>query len=171
MHIKHKLFSLPDIIVFFENNIYSRRSIPESEWVDHLKIFFRFIIDRRTNRANEWFAQNVYKFPNNNEIVLTKYALEAKISKLKSFWDLCCIQCDECGLKCLKSKNHSDSYGDLKHSCLTDHRCHELCDLKESHAEKELPKCINYANHEGIHRCSQKGRFSLKNQILKNSFN
>ncbi|RHZ90025.1 hypothetical protein Glove_9g277 [Diversispora epigaea] len=145
-----------DIIKFSETNIYSRRSILESEWVDHLKAFFKFIINRRISRVNEWFSKNISRFPkDHNEIVINNYALEQEITNLNSFWNLCCIQCDKCGLKCLKSSRHSDN-GDEGHSCLTDHRCHKPCNLKEAHVDEVLPECNNYANHEGKHRCSQK---------------
>ncbi|RHZ89869.1 hypothetical protein Glove_9g267 [Diversispora epigaea] len=145
-----------DIIKFFETNIYSRRSMLESEWVDHLKAFFKFIINRRISRVNEWFSKNISRFPkDHNEIVNTNYTLEQEITNLNSFWNLCCIQCDKCNLKCLKSSRHSDN-GDEGHSCLTDHHCHEPCNLKEAHVDEVLPECNNYANHEGKHRCSQK---------------
>ncbi|RHZ89868.1 hypothetical protein Glove_9g264 [Diversispora epigaea] len=145
-----------DIIKFFETNIYSRRSMLESEWVDHLKAFFKFIINRRISRVNEWFSKNISRFPkDHNEIVIINYALEREISNLNLFWNLCCIQCDKCNLKCLKSSRHSDN-GDEGHSCLTDHHCHEPCHFKEEHVDEVLPECKNNANHEGKHRCSQK---------------
>ncbi|RHZ79713.1 hypothetical protein Glove_141g84 [Diversispora epigaea] len=144
-----------DIIKFFENNIYSRKSILESKWVDHLKAFFKFIIDRRITRVNEWVAKNISRFPkDHNEIIITNYALEQEITNLNSFWNLCCIQCDKCDLKCLKSSFHSDN-GDVEHSCLTDHLCHS----KEAHVDEVLPEyqtcgapCIYYGkrNCQGI---------------------
>lgn len=159
-----------DLITFFENNIYSRSSVPESKWVNCLDEFFKFIIKRRINRVNEWFTKNVSRFPrDHNEIVITNYALEQEITMLNSFWKLCCIQCDKCGLKCLKSSRHSDN-GDVEHSCLTDHRCHKPCHYKESHVGVDLPECNNYANHEGKHCCPQKGNFQLKLTRLGEDF-
>lgn len=127
--------------------------------MDCLDKFFKFIINRRIERVNEWFIRNVSRFPrDHNEIVITNYALEQGITNINSFWNLCRIQCDECGLKCLKSFRHSDN-GDIEHSCLTDHLCHEPCHFKDAHVDEVLPKCDNYANHEGRHRCSKKGNF------------
>ncbi|CAG8812915.1 23292_t:CDS:2, partial [Racocetra persica] len=138
---------------FFEENVYPRGSIPDSEWVNYLDKFFKFIIDRRIRRVNEWFENNLAKFSKeHNEIVITNYALEREINRLNLFWNVCRLKCDNCGLSCLKASRHDDNPNDASHDCQTDHKCHHECEFKEAHPDGIIPDCVHFAAHQGKHR-------------------
>ena len=89
---------------YFEENILQRRNVEnDSEWFDQLKKFFEFIIGRRIFRIEEWFNQNISRFPEkNNEVSLGKYALGKEIDKLTLLWTLCSLSCENCNLCCIK---------------------------------------------------------------------
>ncbi|CAG8501198.1 7794_t:CDS:10 [Ambispora gerdemannii] len=142
---------------FFEENIQAREQSSDSRWLDRLETFYKFIIDRRVKRVQQWFAQNTSQFPNDhNEIVIAKYALEQEITHLKLFWHFCRLRCENCGLVCLKASRHNDNEDDATHDCLTDHECYSACQFQETHFDKTMPKCTKFAGHEGCHACSAK---------------
>ncbi|CAG8642418.1 8285_t:CDS:10, partial [Ambispora gerdemannii] len=148
---------MPDVELrnFFEENIQTRDQSSDSQWFDRLEILYKFIIDRRVNRVQQWFSQNTSRFPNDhNEIIIAKYALEQEITRLKLFWNFCRLRCENCGLACLKASRHNDNENDMTHDCLTDHECHSVCQFQEIHTDETIPKCINFAGHEGHHACS-----------------
>ncbi|GBB87958.1 hypothetical protein RclHR1_14460001 [Rhizophagus clarus] len=142
-----------DLRLFFEDKIQLRKESPnDTEWFNSLEKFFKYIIDRRIIRVQEWFKQNTTRFPqDNNEIVIARYALEQEISKLSLLWTLCGITCHFCGLRCLKNRDHEDD-----HNCLTDHQCHLNCQFTEAHANNlPIPICSHKAGHEGKHACNE----------------
>ncbi|RIB16915.1 hypothetical protein C2G38_2188736 [Gigaspora rosea] len=144
-----------DLRKFFEDNVYPRGSIPDSEWVNYLDRFFKFIVDRRIKRVNEWFEKNLARFSKeHNEIVITNYALEREINRLNLFWSICRLSCDQCGLSCLKASRHDDNPDDASHNCQTDHMCHHKCEFTEAHPDGNIPFCEHFAAHQGRHRCS-----------------
>ncbi|PKB98371.1 hypothetical protein RhiirA5_431468 [Rhizophagus irregularis] len=117
-----------DLRSFFEDKIQLRKeNSNDIEWFNSLEKFFRYIIDCRIIRVQEWFKQNTIRFPqDNNEIVIARYALEQEI-------------------------NHEDD-----HSCLTDHKCQLTCQFTEAHASNlPIPICSHKAGHEGKHACSE----------------
>ncbi|RGB38355.1 hypothetical protein C1646_755776 [Rhizophagus diaphanus] len=69
---------LADLRSFFEDKIQlGKENSNDIEWFNSLEKFFRYIIDRRIIRVQEWFKQNTIRFSqDNNEIVITRYALE-----------------------------------------------------------------------------------------------
>jgi hypothetical protein len=74
--------------------------------------------------------------------------MEHEITKLTLLWTLCGLTCDQCGLKCVKNRDH-----DEVHDCLTDHECHFPCHFTEAHKEEIVPLCSHKAGHEGKHAC------------------
>ncbi|CAG8724117.1 1064_t:CDS:2, partial [Dentiscutata heterogama] len=143
------------IKISFKDNVYSRGSIPDSEWVNYLDKFFKFIVGRRIKRVNEWFEKNLARFSKeHNEVVITTYALEREISRLNLFWNICRLSCDKCGLLCLKASRHDDNPDDADHDYQTDHKCHHKCEFKEAHHDEIIPVCDHFAAHQGRHRCS-----------------
>ncbi|CAB4409761.1 unnamed protein product [Rhizophagus irregularis] len=142
-----------DLRSFFEDKIQLRKeNSNDIEWFNYLEKFFRYIIDRRIIRVQEWFKQNTIRFlQDNNEIVIARYALEQEISKLTLLWTLCGMTCHFCGLRCLKNRDHEDD-----HSCLTDHKCQLTCQFTEAHVSNlPIPICSHKAGHEGKHACSE----------------
>ncbi|CAG8444245.1 12971_t:CDS:10 [Acaulospora morrowiae] len=141
-----------DLREYFEKNVYSRGSIPDSEWMVQLDNFFKLIINRRIRRLQEWITKNTSRFPkDHNDVYTINCALNQETSRLNLFWNICRLRCDQCGLSCLKASRHDD---DASHDCMTDHKCHHLCEFKEVHNDGSIPQCVNFADHQGKHRCS-----------------
>ncbi|CAG8483333.1 6229_t:CDS:10, partial [Racocetra fulgida] len=142
-----------DLRVYFEENVQQRKEAPnDSVWSSRLGKFFKYIIERRVLRVQEWFTQNTAKFPqDNSDVVIGRYAVEQEMNKLTLLWTLCGLTCNDCNLKCLKNRDHKEG-----HDCLTDHECHATCQFTEAHANKNLiPQCSHKAGHEGKHACSR----------------
>ncbi|CAG8529032.1 12160_t:CDS:10, partial [Funneliformis caledonium] len=136
-----------DLKRYFEENIQSRKDLSGDKWFTNFDIFFRYIIERRVSRIQDWFTQNTAKFPQINiEIVNGIYAMEQEISKLTILWTLCGLTCHQCDLKCVKNLDHNE-----QHDCLTDHKCHSYCQFVEAHNNKLVPRCMYKAEHEGFH--------------------
>ncbi|KAG9305016.1 hypothetical protein G9A89_007419 [Geosiphon pyriformis] len=145
-----------DLRSFFEEKVQPRCTIPDSQWIEKLENFVKFIIQRRIKRVQQWFARNTNRFEKEqNEIVITNYALEQEISRLSLFWNFCRLRCNDCGLLCMKASRHSDNEQDMTHDCLTDHKCHSECQFSEAHLDQTIPKCNQFAGHEGRHACEQ----------------
>ncbi|GBC16228.2 hypothetical protein GLOIN_2v1865248 [Rhizophagus irregularis DAOM 181602=DAOM 197198] len=145
-----------DLKNYFEENVHTRGEIPDSQWIEKYDKFLKFIIKRRIDRAQQWFNKNISRFPNDhNEIKITSYALEQEITKLNLFWNICRLQCNSCGMACLKTSRHDDNEKDTGHDCLTDHLCHFRCCFEEAHTTGTLPECTQFAGHEGRHACAQ----------------
>nr|CAG8522177.1 4868_t:CDS:10 [Entrophospora candida] len=142
----------------FEENIQQRKeSANDSEWFNKLELFFKFIIERRIYRVEQWFLQNITKFPqDNSEVVIGKYALEKEINNLRLFWTLCGLSCQDCGLHCLKNLGHTD-----KHDCKTNHKCHFSCQFTEAHSSY-VPTCSYKAGHDGKHACNKASHLCRK---------
>ncbi|CAJ0745699.1 13896_t:CDS:10, partial [Entrophospora sp. SA101] len=142
----------------FEENIQQRKeSANDSEWFNKLELFFKFIIERRIYRVEQWFLQNITKFPqDNSEVVIGKYALEKEINNLRLFWTLCGLSCQDCGLHCLKNLGHTD-----KHDCKTYHKCHFSCQFTEAHSSY-VPTCSYKAGHDGKHACNKASHLCRK---------
>ncbi|CAG8485102.1 8847_t:CDS:10 [Acaulospora morrowiae] len=141
-----------DLRAYFEEHIQSREDVTEdSEWFAILERYFKYIIERRIFRVQEWFSQNTIKFPqDNSDVVIGGYALEQEIGKLSLFWTLCGLTCHECNLKCLKNRDHADG----QHDCLTDHECHASCQFSDAHKDS-IPQCSHKAAHSGKHACDK----------------
>ncbi|RIA99609.1 hypothetical protein C1645_746686 [Glomus cerebriforme] len=137
---------------YFEDIVQSRKeSSDDSEWFANLDKFFKFLIERRVSRIKEWYSQNTSKFPQDNiDVVNGKYAAEKEISKLTLFWTLCGLTCHQCGLKCVKNRDHKKD-----HDCLTDHKCHSSCHFVKAHDSRLIPTCSHKAGHEGKHVCDK----------------
>ncbi|CAI2171453.1 2572_t:CDS:2, partial [Funneliformis geosporum] len=140
-----------DLKRYFENNIQSRKDFSDDNWFFNFDIFIKYIIKRRVSRVQDWFTQNISKFPqNHSEIVNGKYAMEQETSKLTLLWSLCGLKCQQCDLKCVKNLDHKE-----QHDCLTDHKCHSFCQFVEAHNNKLVPKCMYKVEHEGKHVCDK----------------
>ncbi|CAG8727313.1 5341_t:CDS:10, partial [Gigaspora margarita] len=142
-----------DLRAYFEENIQQRKEAQNDNiWFSRLGKFFKYIVERRVLRVQEWFTQNTDKFPeDNSDVVIGRYAVEQEMNKLTLLWTLCGLTCNDCNLKCLKNRDHEEG-----HSCLTDHECHTKCQFIEAHNNKSLiPQCSHRAGHEGKHACSQ----------------
>ncbi|CAI2161360.1 13694_t:CDS:10 [Funneliformis geosporum] len=141
-----------DLRTYFEENIQSRKtSSDDLKWFTNFNGFFKYIIDRRISRVKNWYMQNTAKFPqDNSDIVNGKYAMEQEISKLILLWTFCGLTCHQCGLKCVKNRDHEND-----HDCLTDHKCHFGCHFVEAHNNKLIPVCSHKAGHEGKHACDK----------------
>ncbi|CAG8493935.1 13962_t:CDS:10 [Dentiscutata erythropus] len=138
---------------YFEENIQQRKEAQnDSIWFNHLGKFFKYIVERRVLRVQEWFTQNTDKFPqDNSDVVIGRYAVEQEMNKLTILWTLCGLTCNDCNLKCLENRDHEGG-----HNCLTDHTCHTTCQFTEAHIDKNhIPLCSHKAGHEGKHACSQ----------------
>jgi hypothetical protein len=137
---------------YFEENVQPRKeSSDDSKWFSNFDKFVKYIIERRVSRVKEWYTQNTSKFPqDNSDIINGKYAMEHETNKLALLWTLCGSICHQCGLKCIKNRDHEEN-----HDCLTDHKCHFKCDFDETHNKKLIPSCIYIAGHEGKHACDQ----------------
>ncbi|GES77132.1 hypothetical protein GLOIN_2v1781568 [Rhizophagus clarus] len=121
-----------DLRCYFEDVVQPRReSSDDNEWFSDLDRFFKHIIRRRTSRSK-------------------LYELEQELSKLSLLWTLCGLTCHQCGLKCIKNRDHKEN-----HDCLTDHKCHFPCHFTEAHKDTEIPKCSHKAGHEGKHACDK----------------
>ncbi|CAB4389102.1 unnamed protein product [Rhizophagus irregularis] len=137
---------------YFEEIVQPRReSSNDNEWFSSLDRFFKNIIARRTLRVQNWYMQNTAKFPqDNSNVVNGKYEMEQEISKLSLLWTLCGLTCHQCGLKCVKNRDHKEN-----HVCLTDHKCHFSCHFTEAHKDIIIPECSHKAGHEGKHACDK----------------
>src|SRR5581483_5299936 len=134
----------------FENIQSRKESFDDSRWFASFDRFIKYIIERRILRTLEWYTQNTAKFPKDNSSVINgKSELEQITTKFTLFWTLCGLTCQWCGLKCIQSRDHS---GD--HDCLTDHKCHFLCDFVD-HNDELIPECIYKAGHKGKHICDK----------------
>ncbi|CAJ0843021.1 16412_t:CDS:2 [Entrophospora sp. SA101] len=140
-----------DLRTQFEDIIQGRKeSANDSEWFKNLQLFFKFLIERRIYRVEQWFSENISNFPqDNSEVVIGKYALEKEIDKLTHFWTLCGLSCQDCGLRCLKNHGHTDN-----HDCKTNHECHFSCQFVEAHSSF-IPTCSYKAGHDGKHACNK----------------
>ncbi|CAG8634848.1 3170_t:CDS:10, partial [Funneliformis caledonium] len=144
-----------DLIAYFEGKVQQRKdSSDDAKWFANLNRFIKYIVDRRVLRVQDWYLQNTDKFAQQNkqngDIVNGKYAMEQEISKLIILWTLCGLTCHQCGLKCVKSRDHEEN-----HDCLTDHKCKFLCHFTEVHNESSIPTCSYIAGHEGKHACNE----------------
>ncbi|PKY52171.1 hypothetical protein RhiirA4_469637 [Rhizophagus irregularis] len=141
-----------DLRNYFEKVVQSRReSSDDNEWFSNLDRFFKYIIGRRTSRVQTWYMQNTSKFPqDNSDVVNGKYEMEQEISKLSLLWTLCGLTCHQCGLKCVKNRDHQEN-----HDCLTDHKCHFPCHFTEAHKDIKISECSYKAGHEGNHACNK----------------
>ncbi|CAG8505503.1 11510_t:CDS:10 [Funneliformis caledonium] len=140
---------------YFEENVQPRKnSSDDAKWFANLNRFINSIIERRVLRVQNWYMQNTAQFSQqnnqNSDIVNGKYAMEQEISKLINLWTLCGLTCHQCGLKCVKSRDHEEN-----HDCLTDHKCKFLCHFTEVHNETSIPTCSYIAGHEGKHACNE----------------
>lgn len=143
---------------FFEINVYARGSIPDSEWLDLLEMFFKFLVNRRIKRVREWITQNTSTFPkDHDEVSVVNHALDQEITKLTSFWNICRLSCSKCSQACLKATRHDFDAND-DHDCLTDHRCHSLCQCTRDHSDGLIPKCAKTAGHKDRHECEKSHR-------------
>ncbi|CAG8555006.1 15242_t:CDS:10, partial [Cetraspora pellucida] len=135
-----------ELRTYFEENMQQRREAPnDSIWFSHLGKFFKYIIERRVLRIQEWFTQNTANFPqDNSDVVIGRYAVEQEMNKLTLLWTLCGLTCNDCNLKCLKNRDHKEG-----HDCLTNHECHATCQFIDAHVNKNLiPQCSHKAGHE-----------------------
>ncbi|POG65607.1 hypothetical protein GLOIN_2v1665293 [Rhizophagus irregularis DAOM 181602=DAOM 197198] len=141
-----------DLRCYFEDYVQPRKeSSNDREWFANFEKFFRYIIERRVLRVQNWYVKNTAKFPqDNNDVVNGKYAMEQELSKLTLLWTLCGLTCHQCGLKCVKNRDHKEN-----HDCLTDHKCHFFCHFTEAHNDNLIPKCSHKAGHEGKHACDK----------------
>ncbi|CAI2161359.1 15834_t:CDS:10 [Funneliformis geosporum] len=141
-----------DLRDYFESNVQSRQdSSDDTKWFYNLSRFFRYIVDRRVARVTDWYRQNTTNFPqDNSDIVNGRFAMKHELDNLERFWTLCGLTCYQCGLKCVKNREHED-----EHDCLTDHKCHLYCHFSDQHNVKLIPSCNYKAGHEGIHICNK----------------
>ncbi|RHZ48993.1 hypothetical protein Glove_535g6 [Diversispora epigaea] len=140
---------------FFEQNIYARGSIPDSEWLELLEKHFKFFVNRRIKRVQEWITQNISSLPkDHNEVSVVNYVLNQEISKLTSFWNICRLSCNKCNQACLKASRHDIDTNDA-HDCLTNHLCHSLCHCIRDHSNGLIPKCVKIAGHKDRHECDE----------------
>ncbi|GBB95541.1 hypothetical protein RclHR1_02560001, partial [Rhizophagus clarus] len=137
---------------YFEDVVQPRReSSDDNEWFSNFDRFFKHIIGRRTSRVQNWYMQNTAKYPqDNSDVINGKYELEQEISKLSLLWTLCGLTCHQCGLKCVKNRDHHEN-----HDCLTDHKCYFPCHFNEVHNDDLIPQCSHKAGHEGKHACDK----------------
>ncbi|CAG8578190.1 5341_t:CDS:10, partial [Racocetra persica] len=140
-----------DLRIYFENKVQNRRDCSnDAVWFEKLSKFFKFIVQRRTNRVQEWFQQNTSKFsPDNSDVKDGIYPLDQLVSRLSLLWTLCGLSCQECNLKCLKNRHHEDV-----HDCLSDHNCYATCEFVEFHTNGLFPRCSHKAGHGGKHTCN-----------------
>ncbi|GBC20093.1 uncharacterized protein OCT59_006574 [Rhizophagus irregularis] len=137
-----------DLRCYFEDYVQPRKeSSNDREWFANFEKFIRYIIERRVLRVQNWYVKNTAKFPQDNS---GKYAMEQELSKLTLLWTLCGLTCHQCGLKCVKNRDHKEN-----HDCLTDHKCHFFCHFIEAHNDNLIPKCSHRAGHEGKHACDK----------------
>ncbi|RGB38369.1 hypothetical protein C1646_812662 [Rhizophagus diaphanus] len=141
-----------DLRCYFEDHVQPRKeSSNDREWFANFEKFFKYIIKRRVLRVQNWYMQNTAKFPqDNSDVVNGKYAMEQELSKLTLLWTLCGLTCHQCGLKCVKNRDHQED-----HDCLTDHKCHSFCHFTEAHNDNLILKCSHKAGHEGKHACDK----------------
>jgi hypothetical protein len=139
---------------YFEETVQLRResSDDDNKWFSNFDRFFKYIIERRTLRVRNWYMQNIAKFPqDNSDVINGKYAMEQEISKLTLLWTLCGLTCHQCGLRCIKNRDHQEN-----HDCLTDHKCHFPCHFEEAHNDNLIiPQCSHKAGHERKHACDK----------------
>ncbi|GBB83175.1 hypothetical protein RclHR1_00010057 [Rhizophagus clarus] len=76
--------------------------------------------------------------------------MKQEISKLALLWTLCGLRCHQCGLKCVKNRDHKEN-----HECLTDHKCYFPCHFTKAHNDDYIPECSHKAGHEGKHVCDE----------------
>ncbi|GES75141.1 hypothetical protein GLOIN_2v1781568 [Rhizophagus clarus] len=141
-----------DLRRYFENTVQPRReSHDDNEWFSNLSKFFEYVIKRRKSRVQYWYEQNTAKFPqDNSDIASGKYVMKQEISKLALLWTLCGLRCHQCGLKCVKNRDHKEN-----HECLTDHKCYFPCHFTKAHNDDYIPECSHKAGHEGKHVCDE----------------
>jgi hypothetical protein len=109
---------LKHLLLAFEEVQTRDESASDAEFLVKFQAFVKALVDRRCERVDDWFQQNVSRFPEDSpEILNATFELQQLITKLRLTWTLCGLTCDNCHLKCLHSKNHSDG-----HSCGTDHK-------------------------------------------------
>ncbi|CAG8468542.1 16128_t:CDS:10 [Funneliformis caledonium] len=138
---------------YFKENVQPRKdSSDDAKWFANLNRFINSIVERRVLRVQDWYMQNTAQFSQqnnqNSDIVIGKYAMEQEISKFIILWTLCGLTCHQCGLKCVKNRDHEDD-----HDCLTDHKCNYICHFTYSH--NKIMVCGHEAGHEGKHVCNE----------------
>ncbi|CAG8491773.1 7035_t:CDS:10 [Funneliformis caledonium] len=157
-----------DLRTYFEDKIQLRKqSSNDTEWFNSLEKFFKYIIDRRIVRVQEWFNQNTIRFPqDNSDIVIANYTLEQEISKLTIFWTLCGLTCQSCGHKA----GHEG-----KHACnKANHLCGKRCHLSEKRNCQKI--CAKKIGHEDDNHLCQSSRHncgepcSLNTHTIKGSY-
>jgi hypothetical protein len=127
--------------------------LDDSKWFANFDRFLKCIVERRILRVREWYTQNTAKFPKDNSSVVNgNFELEQIIVKFTKLWNLCGLTCHQCGLKCIKNRDHEEN-----HDCLTDHKCHSPCGFTSAHNNELIsnPKCRHKAGHEGKHTCNE----------------
>ncbi|PKC07955.1 hypothetical protein RhiirA5_313376, partial [Rhizophagus irregularis] len=151
-----------DLRCYFEDYVQPRKeSSNDREWFANFEKFIRYIIERRVLRVQNWYVKNTAKFPQDNS---GKYAMEQELSKLTLLWTLCGLTCHQCGLKCVKNRDHKEN-----HDCLTDHKGHFFCHFTEAHNDNLIPKCSHKAGHEGKHACDKISHLCGNHVVLMTS--
>ncbi|CAG8434680.1 7782_t:CDS:10 [Diversispora eburnea] len=86
-----------DLRLYFEEKIQPRvDSTNDSEWFANFEKFIKYITERRVYRVQEWFSQNVSKFPqDNSDIVIGRYSLEQEIGGDYKCPNQCIIPCED----------------------------------------------------------------------------
>ncbi|CAG8740021.1 29902_t:CDS:10, partial [Racocetra persica] len=124
-----------DLIKFFKEHIMKRENTAKDEtWFNNLCIFLDCIVKRRVNRVKLWYKQNTKNFSqDNSHIIQGNNLLLQEISK------------DH------KQKDHNSD-----HDCLTDHKCHFICQFDDLHSDQN-PKgvCKHEGGHDGKHICDK----------------
>ncbi|CAG8473542.1 7953_t:CDS:10 [Ambispora leptoticha] len=143
-----KLMPDTDLRDFFEVNVQARDQSSDSQWFDRLETFYKFIIDRRVNRLQQWFFQNTSRFPNDHNEICIKFAGHEGYHACSASHS-CGAPCTyngkrNCQLRCTKEIGHETMPGNEVHLCeATRHYCSAPCSLKAD-TQKGHYECRNY---------------------------
>ncbi|CAG8641441.1 26067_t:CDS:10, partial [Dentiscutata erythropus] len=155
-----------DLRIYFEDKVQSRRDCSnDAVWFEKLSKFFKFIIQRRINRAQEWFQQNTSKFsPDNSDVKDGAYALEHICqSKRHNCGAPCSLQANtkkgfyKCPNKCIIPCEDEHE----QHCCENDSACPIQCPIPDcqrrcqstDHFHALQPQQIHFCGNE--HQCQE----------------
>ncbi|KAF8122279.1 hypothetical protein EV363DRAFT_1274846 [Boletus edulis] len=133
----------------------TRQYTTEDEWIAGLTQHLEKIVESRIAHVREWLDQNLSRFQaagsgggSHASIDELRRHFESSIVDLKGNVQLCGMTCDECQLRCVRSRAHKGA-----HDCQSDHLCIHECDFCLALQPKEHGACMMSAGHAGKHIC------------------
>ncbi|CAB4410518.1 unnamed protein product [Rhizophagus irregularis] len=165
-----------DLRRYFEDHVQPRKeSSNDREWFTNFEKFFKYIIERRVLRVQNWYMQNTAKFPqDNSDVVNGKYEMEQELIKLTLLWTLCGLTCHQCVTKAGHEGKHACDK--ISHLCgkpcsLNDKRnCQKVCSKEIGHDDRKhlCQSTIHYCGEDcSLSTYTEKGDYNCPNKCVK----